>query len=448
LIDDEAAQRTSLSTFLTKRQHQVHSAASGEIGLSLYQNEGADLILTDFRMPGMNGLEVVRAIKELNPEALVVVITAFSETSEAVDVMKAGAWDYLAKPIDLNDLQKIIDHVEERKILLSENLQLKARLEKLAIPDNLIFGPGPMEEVVNLSARIAETTASVLIRGESGTGKEQIARLIHNASPRANQNFLAVNCAAIPENLIESELFGHEKGAFTGAGEFRKGRFEEASLGTLFIDEIGDLPLAVQVKLLRVIQEGTLERLGSSKPIKVDVRLLSATHRDLRKMISEGSFREDLYYRLNVMEIAIPPLRKRKSDINLLMNHFLNRFSQMFGRTINGFTTEAKNQLLRHNYPGNVRELENIIQRSVALCRENLIDVKDLPFLKESVVNDQLMDYTKGYEELVTAFEIKMVEQSLLDAKGNQSEAARNLKISERHLRSRMQKLGIENKFR
>ena len=447
LIDDEESQLKSLQSFLSRRGFTIYTATSGLQGLEIARQQTVDLVFTDFRMPDWDGLKVVKKIKALSPELDVVIMTAFGKIEDAVDIMKAGAYDYLSKPVDLNELENLIKRVREKRILISENKILREQLSEKFKFESIISQSGEMENVLNTAARVAKSRANVLIRGESGTGKELIAKAIHYASERRNKPFMVVNMAAITETLIESELFGHEKGAFTGATLQRSGRFEQADSGSLFIDEVGDIPLSIQVKLLRVIQFGQFERLGGTSTINVNVRIIAATHQNLEEMIKSGGFREDLYYRLNVISIRIPPLRERRIDIPLLINHFLAKYAKENNKVIKGISQEALDKLIKHEYPGNIRELENLIEHSVVMCRGDHISIEDLPqelkiFSERSVFDPANLD--EGYTTKLHAFETEMVHKALAKENGNQSAAARLLGISERHLRSRMQILGIK----
>lgn len=448
LIDDEEVQLASLKSFLSRRKYNVLTAANGKIGLEIVKENVVDLILTDFRMPEMNGKEVLEEVKRINPGIDVVVMTAFGKLEEAIGIMKSGAYDYLAKPIDLDELENLIKRVNEKKILQYENKQLREQLHEKFKFDSIISQSGKMEDVLNLAGRVAKSKATVLIRGESGTGKELIAKAVHFSSARSENQFVTVNVAALSESLLESELFGHEKGAFTGAVGARVGRFEEADGGTLFIDEVGEIPTTVQVKLLRALQFGEIQRLGSNETKKVDVRIITATHRDLEKMMEDGEFREDLYYRLNVVGISVPPLRERKSDIPILVDHFLKKYSEINQNEVTSISHDALDQLMKYSYKGNIRELENIIEGSVILCRENTITKEDLPIQIEYSSSKSILDplhFDKNYEEKMKAFEIEMVKESLRRNNKNQSAAARELGITERHLRSRLERLGLKN---
>jgi DNA-binding NtrC family response regulator len=448
LIDDEPAQITSIKSFLKRRNYTVLSANSGAEGLSIIHGGNIDLVLTDYRMSEMNGLEVVQQIKRFNPEIPVVVITAFSDTGDAVQVMKEGAFDYLSKPVDLDELEILVRKAKDHRYLVSENKLLKEQLKEKYKFDAIISQSGEMEEVLNTAGRVAKSKATALICGESGTGKELIAKAIHYGSDRKDQPLITVNCAALSENLLESELFGHEKGSFTGAISQRIGRFEQADGGTLFIDEIGEIPLQTQVKLLRALQFGEFERVGGAKTLKVDVRVITATNRNLIQMIKEGRFREDLFYRINVVTINLPPLRERKSDIPILIRFFLDKYSKENGKNISSISKEGQDYLMRYHFPGNIRELENIIERAIVMSREAIITTNDLPaglsISTERAILDPL-DFTDSYIEKVAAFENTMIDEALELKKGNQSQAAKLLGISERHLRSRMQKMNIIN---
>ena len=448
LIDDEPSQVTSISSFLKRRKYEIIPAGSGTEGIAILEKTNVDLILTDYRMPDMNGLEVLKKARRINPEIPVIVITAFSDPHDAVNVMKEGAFDYLSKPIDLDELELLIKKVVEISHLKSENELLRSQLKERFRFDSIISQSGEMEEVLNTAGRVATSNATVLIRGESGTGKELIAKAVHYASKRSSRPMITVNCAALSDGVLESELFGHEKGAFTGATEQRKGRFEMADGGTLFIDEIGDISLPVQVKLLRALQFGEFERVGGSKVVNVDVRVIAATNRNLEELINKGEFREDLFYRINVVTINLPSLRERKTDIPLLIQHFIDKYSNENGKTISGISKEAQDLLMKHNFPGNIRELENLMERAVALAREELITTSELPSGLGAGSENMLLnprDLGNSYHDKVAAFEKAMLLHALETESGNQSKAARMLDMTERHFRSRMQILGLVN---
>lgn len=448
IIEDEGVQREALVGFLRKRGYEVEGVASGSEGLGRLRELPVDLILTDYRMPEMNGLDVLRAAKEINPEVAVVVITAYGTIGSAVEAMKEGASDFLSKPIDLDELEIVVRRALERQALISENRALREQLRTRYQFKEIISSSPEMEEAANLAGRAASSKATVLIRGESGTGKELIARAIHYSSPRRDRAFVAVNCAALSASLLESELFGHEKGAFTGADRMRRGRFEQADRGTLFIDEVGDIPPPVQVRLLRVLQEQAFERVGGNETLHVDVRILAATHRDLEQMIQEGTFREDLFYRLNVVCIEIPPLRRRRSDIPLLVEHFLRTYAEENGKAIEGISKEAMDRLMKYEYPGNVRELENAIERAVVLARGQWITTEDLPLSIRGAESEQDLARSRRAESLperIERLEREAIADALEQAGGVQSRAAGLLGITERNLRYKLKKYSMKS---
>jgi len=444
VVDDEPAQRQVLAGFLRKRGYRVTEAAEADAALTIVARETVDLVLSDIRMPGRSGAELLDEVRALNPEVPVILMTAYGTIASAVDAMKRGAADYLTKPIDLDELEILVGRALERRALESENRELRRALEGRYRLEGLETSNARMAEAINTAARAAASRATILIRGESGTGKELLARAIHYASPRRQKPFVAVNVAALPETLVESELFGHERGAFTGADRERRGRFELADGGTLLLDEIGDLPRATQVKLLRVLQERAFERLGGTRTITVDVRVIAATNRDLEAAVRDGSFREDLYYRLNVVTIELPPLRERREDIPLLVEKFVARFAAEAGRTIEGVSREALDQLVRYTYPGNVRELENIVQRAVVLARGPRITTADLPLHVGAPPGEGRGEGTT-FVERVAAFERRLILEALERAQGVQTRAARELGMSERHLRYKLKKYGLDH---
>jgi two-component system NtrC family response regulator len=442
VVDDELAQRAVVSGFLEKQGFDVTLAESGEKALDLFRQESFDLVLTDQKMPNMSGLDLLQAVHAINPETAVILMTAYGSIAAAVSSIKGGAIDYLTKPLNLDELLFRIGQVGERRRLFIENRELREKLQDRYRIEGIIGESGPMLEVLSIVRRVAPSEATVLIRGESGTGKELIAKAIHFASPRAQGPLVKVNCAALPETLLESELFGHEKGAFTGAITARQGRFELANGGTIFLDEIGDLPVHLQAKLLRVLQEREYEKVGSSRPVKVNVRILTASHRPLEALIKAGQLREDLYYRLNVVTILIPPLRERRLDISLLIEHFLRRFAEKNGKTIHGLTREARDILLRYDYPGNVRELENIIERAVVLTRDDVIGSSDLPL---TVQEPEIADGGRetNLTVAVEALERRMIRDALAQSDGVQTRAAEQLGLGERVLRYKLAKYGF-----
>ncbi|MBZ0180530.1 MAG: sigma-54 dependent transcriptional regulator [Melioribacteraceae bacterium] len=451
IIDDEQSQLDSLKRFLSKRGNEIFTASDGISGVEIIRKNHIDLVISDFRMPGMNGLEVLKETKEINPKIDFVMVTAFGNVDEAVEIMKSGAYDYLTKPIELDELENLVKRIAEKKLLVNENERLKNQLSEKFKFDSIISQSRKMEDVLNLAGRIAESKASVLIRGESGTGKELVAKAIHFSSTRKDKPFITVNVAALSENLVESELFGHVKGSFTGAIETRIGRFQEADGGTLFIDEVGDIPPSVQVKLLRAIQFGEVQSIGSNNTRKVDVRIITATHRNLEEMIEQKHFREDLFYRLNVVCLKIPPLRERKEDLPVLVDHFVRKYSKINAKEVNGITSDALDVLMKYNFPGNVRELENIIERGVILTRGDSISIDDMPPQLEHSLGKNIFDprnLDHPYEEKMKVFESELIKEALSRNDGNQSAAARELEITERHLRSRMERLGLKNDWK
>ena len=441
VVDDEPVQREMVSGFLKKQAFNVTSAESGGKALELFRQESFDLVLTDQKMANMSGLDLLQAVHAINPETPVILITAFGTIETAVVALKQGAIDFLTKPLNLDELLYRIRQVSDRYRIIAENRELREALQSRHRIEGIIGESGRMLEVLSMVRRVAPSEATVLIRGESGTGKELIAKAIHFASPRASGPLVKVNCAALPETLLESELFGHEKGAFTGAVTSRQGRFELANGGTLFLDEIGDLPLHLQAKLLRVLQEREYEKVGSSRPVKVNVRILAASHRPLEALIKAGQLREDLYYRLNVVTILIPPLRERRSDLSLLIDHFLRHFAEKNGKTIQGLTHEARDILLRYDYPGNVRELENLIERAVVLARDDVIGSGDLPLTVEETGAED--DRATSLTVAVEAVERRMIKDALARSEGVQTRAAELLGISERALRYKLIKYGF-----
>jgi DNA-binding NtrC family response regulator len=440
VVDDEPAQRELVAGFLAKQGFEVSQAAGGEAALVRFKQEPFDLVLTDQKMPDLSGLQVLEGVRAMTPETAVIIMTAYGTIETAVGAIKAGAADYLTKPLNLDELLHRIHRVRERQRLLSENRELREALAERHRVEGIIGESGPMQEALSLVRRVAPSDATVLIRGESGTGKELIAKAIHYASPRAAGPLIKVNCAALAESLLEAELFGHEKGAFTGAIATRKGRFELAEGGSLFLDEIGDLPAHMQVKLLRVLQEREFERVGSSRPITVNVRLLAATHRDLEVLVRDGRFRDDLYYRINVVTVTLPPLRERRDDLPLLIDHFVRTFAAKNGKPIDGLTRAARETLLRYDYPGNVRELENLIERAVVLTRDEVIGVADLPLTLRDPAPEPA---GSGLDAAVEGLERRLMREALARAGGVQTRAAELLGISERVLRYKLKKYGL-----
>ncbi|NKB68488.1 MAG: response regulator [Candidatus Latescibacteria bacterium] len=444
VIDDEEIQRQALAGHLRKQGYHILSAENGAAGIALFEGETVDLVLTDFRMPDMDGMGVLQRVRQLNPDVEVVLMTAYSTVGGAVEAMREGACHYLEKPIDLDALDEVVQKALEHRHLVSENELLKEQLQQGTGLSGIISVDPAMEEALNIVARAASSRATVLIRGESGTGKELVARAVHTASPRNPQAFVAVNCAALNQNLIESELFGHEKGAFTAADRQRQGRFEQADGGTLFIDEVAEIPLEVQVKLLRVLQERTIERVGGNQVLEVDVRLISATNQDLEAMIAAGTFREDLFYRLNVVVVQLPPLRQRRRDIPVLVDYFLRRYNEENGKAIDAVSKEAMDLLMRYDYPGNVRELQNIIERAVVMGRGAVVTRADLTAQVQAAPAAPDPDQSGTLPEQVETMERTAIAQALQQADGVQSRAAEILGLSERNLRYKLRKYGLK----
>ena len=425
----------------------VFTAAGAEPALEIVRSNNIDLVITDYLMPEITGMDLLKSVKELNPHIDVVMLTAQTDIQIAVETMKEGARDYLTKPVSKPMLQKLLFSVEEKSNLVRENRMLREQLEERHGFDSIISQSGPMENILNTAWRVAESNASVLITGESGTGKELLANAIHFASTRKDKVMRVVNIAALSESLIDSELFGHAKGAFTGALNEKSGVFEIADGGTLFIDEVGDIPMQVQVKLLRTIQFGQIQKVGSEELQTTDVRIIAATNKNLKKMIEEGTFRQDLYYRLNVVNIDIPPLRMRKADISPLINHFVETYATKDKKQITGVSHDAMDALMKYNYPGNIRELENIIERSVIFSRSDTIKIVDLPPLIEMDRDEKnsTVIINGNFDELMNGYESDIIIHAMKDSEGNKSEASRKLGISERRIRSRIQILELDS---
>lgn len=448
VVDDEVGARESLKMIL-KKDYQVFLAKNAEEAFRQMEAMNPDVILLDLILPDMDGLRVLEKLKQTFPDQIVIMITATKTIKTAVEAMKLGAYDYITKPFDVDELRLIIHRALSTRALKEENQRLWMEVDRSFGFDNIIGKSKEMKEIFKVVKQVADTRSTVLIMGESGTGKELISRAIHYHSPRKNHPFVTINCAAIPETLIESELFGHEKGAFTNAIEKKLGRFEMAHLGTLFLDEIGELSLMTQAKILRFLEEKEFNRVGGSKTIKVDVRLITATNKDLPQLVRQGQFREDLYYRINVVPIILPPLRERREDIPLLINHFIRKFNEENKKEVKGVSQEALELLVNYEWPGNVRELENLIERIIALTQNEIIEANELPLpvvnqsktngLKESVLSGQI-SFSKAEEE----FEKEIILDALRRANFIQSHAAEILGISRRILKYKMDKLGIQ----
>src|ERR1700730_14535854 len=447
IVEDEAKMRRLLELNLGEDGLTTFSAGDAEAGLKLLRENSIDLVLTDLKLPGMNGLEFLQAVKHQNSALPVVVMTAFGTVETAVEAMKAGASDYVLKPFSLAEMRMVIHKELDVHNLREENRSLREALGKRYAPPNIVAQSPKMQEVLATVERVAPTNSTVLLGGETGVGKDLIARAVHQKSRRASGPFIKINSTAIPENLLESELFGYEKGAFTGATASKPGKLELADKGTLFLDEIGDVPPAIQVKLLRVLKERQFERVGGTRPIKVDVRLIAATNRDLRAALEDGTFREDLYYRLNVVPIDLPPLREHKEDVAGLANLFLARFAKDSGRSeaITGISPAAMQLLAGHYWPGNVRELQNVIERACALATGSQLEVGDIqldsPRNRANAASDRFLPDGMTLDQ----WEDEMIREALKRAGGNKSQAARLLGLSRNALRYRLSKIGIDD---
>lgn len=470
VVDDDNAHRTMLKTLLRGWGYEAVEAGDGESALSIARENPFDLVLMDVRMVKMSGLEALPEIKAFNPVLPIIIMTAWASVETAVEALKKGAYDYLTKPLDFDELRMTLARAMDHSSLKEENRILRENLSERFDRKNLIGRSAAMVKLLETAAQVAQSEATVLVSGESGTGKEMIAGLIHFNSPRRDGAFIKLNCAAIPENLLESELFGHEKGAFTGADRRREGKFRQADGGSLFLDEVGEMPLTMQVKLLRVLQERELTRVGGEEVLPVDVRLITATNRDLYREVGAGRFREDLFYRLNVITLHIPPLRERIEDIPLLAQDFLFGFAKKNNKEIKGFTPRAMDRLLRHPWPGNVRELMNVIERGVVLSRGDFLDDGDLSLLspagqeriaeaarsftpshglkeKEQPPTREIAatadEATKSGTSSLEDVERKTILETLASADGNKSEAARRLQITRRTLHKKLKKYGM-----
>lgn len=472
IADDDESMRFFLSEMLKKEGYLFETAVDGGDALSKIKRSSFNIAIVDLKMPKLSGMELLSEIKKVSPETVVIIITAHGTRNIAIEAIERGAYDYFTKPFDVNEMRIVIKRAVEKIGLQKEIKNLKESLSERYGLGNIIGDSLPMQKVYDLVRKIADTDITVLITGESGTGKELIAQTIHYTSNRKDKPFIKVNCAAIPETLLEEELFGHEKGAFTGAHQQKPGKFEIANNGTVFLDEIGDMTLSTQTKILRVIQEREFERIGGIKPIKVDVRLIAATNMDLMKAISEGRFRAELYYRLNVMPIHLPPLRERQGDIPLLIEHFIKKYNKRFNKNVKGVMPEAGNILLKYNWPGNIRELENLIQRGVVLAKEEIdseIIISSLPKLNPAIpiTNPPTSPFAKGgqsgikeegdKEKLVAEalpmlkkvektkedLEKEMILEALKMEKWRREETAKRLKISRKSLHNKMKKYGL-----
>ncbi len=442
IVEDEEKLRRVLELQLRSADFDVDKTGTAEEALRLADR--ADLVLTDLRLPGMSGLELLAAIRRQNTRTPIIVMTAFGTVETAVEAMKAGAVDFLLKPFSLDHLMTVIRKGLDVRALQDENRKLREELGHKYEFDNIIGRSPLMQEIFATVERVAPTRATVLLAGESGVGKDLIARAIHYHSPRRDRPFVKINCTAIPENLMESELFGYEKGAFTGANNTKPGKFEQADTGTAFLDEIGDVPATIQVKLLRVLQEREFERLGSNKTLHIDVRIVAATNQDLRAALEQGTFREDLYYRLNVVPINMPPLRERPEDIPFLAEHFVRKLAKANGSRVESISDAAIEKLLGYHWPGNVRELENVIERSIVLCPGERLDAPDIRLDTAPRALRQTTDNFLPEGMTLDEYERAIIREALRRAEGNKSQAARLLGLTRNALRYRLSQMGME----
>jgi DNA-binding NtrC family response regulator len=448
VVDDEAHMRESLREILSEEGYEVVLAEEGRPALNAF-DESILLVITDARMPGMDGFELIKELHERDPDLPVVMITAYGSMELAVKAMRAGAYDYITKPFDpeeiLHDVRNIVDHYRKTK----ENIRLKRRLAQEFDVGQIVGNSPQIREILDVVRRVASTPSSVLIHGQSGTGKELVAKALHYLGDRASQPFVVVNCAAIPDTLLESELFGHKKGSFTDAVADKKGRFEEADGGTIFLDEIGDMSLSLQSKMLRVLQEREFTRIGETKTRRVNVRIVSATNKDLAEAIQGGEFREDLYFRINVISIRMPSLRERREDIPLLVGHFIRQYNYSIGKKIKAITDDALDLLMDYHWPGNIRELENLIERAVIFANGEVIEADTI---RQNLVRlerpesgvESLLQQHGGYREAVEAFERELIRRAFEWSKGHFSKAAKHLGLSRHALRYQMSKLGLQ----
>ena len=438
IVDDEESFRHMLSVILIKEGYEVETSPNGEAGLQKATASAFDQILCDIRMPRMDGLGFLQEIKKSGTEATIIVMSAYGTVDIAIEAMKLGAYDYISKPFKPDEVILTLRKAEEREQLRRENQLLRKEVAKEYSFENIVSKNEEMQKIFDVIKKVSHYKSTVLITGESGTGKELVARALHYNSGRSQHPFIAVNCGAIPENLLESELFGHAKGAFTDAIRTKKGLFEEADAGTLFLDEIGELPGQLQVKLLRVLQDGEIRRIGESKPIQIDVRIVAATVKDLPKEVNEGRFREDLFYRLNVLPIHIPPLRERKEDIPLLIQHFIGKYNQAMNKHVGNIDHEAMERLMSYKWYGNVRELENTIERAIVLSEKDNIESENLPSeirdVKEESPIETLPEEEQSIKKASKALEINLIKKALRKTKGNHTQAAKLLEISHRAL--------------
>lgn len=450
VVEDDINTLNGLADILNEEDFEVSKATNAKQALTNFKKNAFNVILMDYLLPDQDGLEVSKIILQEQPETKIIMMTAFGTVKNAVNAMKIGIYDYLTKPVDLDELLIVIRRAIKEQNLISENVALRSKITQIYRFENIIGVSGKMQEVFQKVMKVANTDATVLLRGESGTGKELIARAIHFQSVRKDAPLVEINCASIPENLLESEIFGHEKGAFTGAYKMKKGKFEIAHNGTIFLDEIGDLPLGLQSKLLRFLQEKSFTRVGGVDNIEVDVRLIAATNSDLEKIMEEKKFREDLYYRLNVVPIFIPPLRDRIEDIGVLTDHFVQKYARKNNRDSMGLSDPARQLLMDYEWPGNVRELENAIENAIIMCESEIVKPDDLPgYLrvrdKSKIAIEKKVEGTDhlSFKERLEFYEKEIIRQALIEANGNKTQAAKKLGFTLRTLRNKVNKYNV-----
>jgi two-component system NtrC family response regulator len=445
IVDDDASQRRLIEFWMQEEGYSTLTANDGAAGLKLFEQNNPALVITDIRMPGLSGLDLLSRIKATNPDTSVILVTAFSTVNDAVRAMKLGAADYILKPLNADELKLNVHRALERQQLMDENRQLRELAGSTFRFENIITKSRKMQNVMELAAQVSRRDSTVLLTGESGTGKELLAKAIHQNSLRAGKPFVTVNSGALPETLAESELFGHRKGSFTGATSDRAGKFEAANEGTVFLDEVGELTLPLQVKLLRVIQEREVDKIGNPHPVKVNVRILAASNRNLKNLVEDGDFREDLYYRLSVVTVELPPLRERRDDIPLLTRHFLKQYASRYGIPDLSVSGDAMEKMVQYNWPGNVRELQNVIERLAVLAKDNLINVETLPeelrAAESRIANIGLKLPEEGID--LEGVEKEILLQALEKHGWNQTHAAKYLNISRKTLIYRMEKFAL-----
>jgi DNA-binding NtrC family response regulator len=447
IADDETSIRETIAEFLSSEGFDTLTASDGKEALEIIKNGSIDILISDVRMPGMDGIELIKQVNTYASDTLVILMTAFASVETAIQALRSGAADYMLKPLDLDELYLRITAILERQSLIRENKYMREVIDR-SFNFSFIIGESPaMKSMYRMIDKVSPTKSTVLVTGPSGSGKELIARAVHQRSERKNKPFVAINCGSIPEALFESELFGHKKGSFTGAVSDHDGHFVLANNGTLFLDEIGELPLSMQVKLLRVLQEGEVRPVGAQKGSNVDVRIIAATNRNLEKEVEEGRFREDLFYRLNIIRINAPGLEERKEDIPLLARYFLERYNKELSTSVKGISAEAMAMLMSHQWKGQVRELENVLERAVLLTDHEYIQPDDLPFESTTTVKSELVTDDSSLNNVVNAFEKQYIQHMLNKFEGNRTETARALSIDPSTLYRKMEKLGIDEKL-